>query len=140
VLIGDLLQAESELSDAKKREELDATIRQARVLVLREAGLPPTTPADDERLAPLKEKLRAKAKELLIDEELRRRKAVKMNLANEGFEARKKEEEVSMKKRKAEQDANWEGALRVCCFASFGAHARAGSEPRAARRFVAQFQ
>ena len=37
------------------------------------------------------------------------RRAVKMNLANEGFEARKKEEEVAGKKRKAEEDARWEG-------------------------------
>jgi len=36
------------------------------------------------------------------------RRAVKMNLANEGFEARKKEEEVTAKKRKAEDDARWE--------------------------------
>lgn len=34
-----------------------------------------------------------------------------MNLANEGHEARKKEEEVAAKKRKAEDDANWEGTL-----------------------------
>ena len=33
-----------------------------------------------------------------------------MNLANEGLEARKKEEEVNAKKRKAEEDARWEGA------------------------------
>lgn len=33
-----------------------------------------------------------------------------MNLANEGFEARKKDEEVSVRKRKAEDDKNWEGA------------------------------
>lgn len=32
-----------------------------------------------------------------------------MNLANEGFEARKKEEEVAERKRKAEDDARWEG-------------------------------
>lgn len=37
------------------------------------------------------------------------RRAVKMNLANEGFEARKKDEEVAAKKRKAEDDARWEG-------------------------------
>ena len=37
------------------------------------------------------------------------RRAVKMNLANEGLEAKKKEEEVMAKKRKAEEDANWEG-------------------------------
>jgi len=39
------------------------------------------------------------------------RRAVKMNLANEGFEARKKEEEVTAKKRKAEDDARWEGTV-----------------------------
>lgn len=89
-------------------------------------------PEGDYRLNSLtpswKDQLRAKAKEMLIDEEVRRRKyvtftstqpfetnslllgrAVKMNLANEGLEARKKEEEVSAKKRKAEEDANWEG-------------------------------
>ena len=34
-----------------------------------------------------------------------------MNLANEGLEARKKEEEVNARKRKAEEEARWEGAL-----------------------------
>ena len=32
-----------------------------------------------------------------------------MNLANEGLEAKKKEDEVTAKKRKAEEDASWEG-------------------------------
>jgi len=32
-----------------------------------------------------------------------------MNLANEGLEARKKDEEVAAKKRKAEEDKAWEG-------------------------------
>lgn len=32
-----------------------------------------------------------------------------MNLANEGLEARRKEEEVVSKKRKAEEDKAWEG-------------------------------
>ena len=32
-----------------------------------------------------------------------------MNLANEGLEARKKEEEVVARKRKAEEDKAWEG-------------------------------
>ena len=36
-----------------------------------------------------------------------------MSLANEGFEARKKEEEVNAKKRKAEEDAQWEGVSRL---------------------------
>jgi DnaJ family protein C protein 8 len=32
-----------------------------------------------------------------------------MNLANEGLEARKKDEEVATRKRKAEEDKQWEG-------------------------------
>jgi DnaJ family protein C protein 8 len=32
-----------------------------------------------------------------------------MNLANEGLEARKKDEEVTQRKRKAEEDKVWEG-------------------------------
>jgi hypothetical protein len=34
-----------------------------------------------------------------------------MNLANEGLEARKKDEEVALRKRKAEEDKQWEGTL-----------------------------
>ncbi|KAG1731669.1 hypothetical protein EDD22DRAFT_990104, partial [Suillus occidentalis] len=55
-----------------------------------------------------KVQLRAKVKDLLIEEEVRRRKAIKMNLANEGLEARKKEEEVATRNRKAEEDKTWE--------------------------------
>lgn len=38
-------------------------------------------------------------------------RAIKMNLANEGLEARKKDEEVAAKKRKVEEDKVWEGML-----------------------------
>ncbi|KZV73038.1 DnaJ-domain-containing protein [Peniophora sp. CONT] len=107
-----LKKAESELGEPTKREELDAAIRQARNLLLKDLGLPPATPADNPKLVdlkpPFKDQLRAKSRELLIDEEVRRRKAVKMNLANEGLEARKKEEEVNARKRKAEHEASWE--------------------------------
>ncbi|KAH9959582.1 DnaJ-domain-containing protein [Russula dissimulans] len=92
-----LKKAENELEDTAKREELDAGINQARSTLLK--GMSHTA---------FKAQLRQKSKELLIDEELRRRRSVKMNLANEGFEARKKEEEVTAKKRKAEDDARWE--------------------------------
>lgn len=34
-----------------------------------------------------------------------------MNLANEGLEARKKDDEVAARKRKAEEDKAWEGGL-----------------------------
>ncbi|THV07318.1 DnaJ-domain-containing protein, partial [Dendrothele bispora CBS 962.96] len=107
-----LKKAESELSDPKKREELDAIINQARLVLLKSLALPMSTKDDDPALEslqpPFKVRLRAQAKDMLIDEEVRRRKAIKMNLANEGLEARKKDEEVAAKKRKAEEDKEWE--------------------------------
>ncbi|KAF8969208.1 DnaJ-domain-containing protein [Flammula alnicola] len=107
-----LKKAESELSDKAQREELDAVINQARTLVLKALNLPPTTAPTDSKLQGLdpsfKVRLRAQSKLLLIDEEVRRRKAIKMNLANEGLEARKKDEEVAQRKRKAEDDKSWE--------------------------------
>ncbi|KAG5339810.1 J domain-containing protein spf31 [Termitomyces sp. T112] len=107
-----LKKAESELSDKDKRENLDAVINQARLMILKALNLPSSTPDTDPTLKGLepsyKVRLRLQSKELLIDEEVRRRKAVKMNLANEGLEARKKDEEVAAKKRKAQEDKQWE--------------------------------
>ncbi|RDX57298.1 DnaJ-domain-containing protein [Lentinus brumalis] len=107
-----LKKAESELTDKTKRDELDAVINQARLVLLKTLGLPTTTRDDDPKLKnltpPWRQQLLAQSKQFLIDEEVRRRKAVKMNLANEGLEARKKEDEVNAKKRKAEEDARWE--------------------------------
>ncbi|KAG6856894.1 hypothetical protein H0H87_012475 [Tephrocybe sp. NHM501043] len=107
-----LKKAESELSDKDKREDLDAVINQARTMILKALNLPTSTSDTDPRLKglepPYKVRLRLQSKELLIDEEVRRRKAIKMNLANEGLEARKKDEEVAAKKRKVQEDKQWE--------------------------------
>ena len=76
-----LLQAESELSDKTKREELDALIAEARLVVLKANSLPSTTQDDDPKLKalnpPFRVQLRVKTKELLIEEEVRRRKCVR---------------------------------------------------------------
>ncbi|KAF8920402.1 hypothetical protein CPB85DRAFT_1211641 [Mucidula mucida] len=107
-------KAESEVTDKAKREELDAIIKQARTLVLKRLTppLPASTPDNDPALRglvpPFKVQVRAQSRELLIEEEVRRRKAIKMNLANEGLEARKKDEEIASKKRKVEEDKHWE--------------------------------
>lgn len=106
---------------------------QARVVLLKSLQLPTTTADNDPKLKelnpPWRQQFLAQAKELLIEEEVRRRKsvssrlsykrlliqvlarAVKMNLANEGLEAKKKEDEVTARKRKAEEDAQWEGTF-----------------------------
>jgi DnaJ family protein C protein 8 len=73
-------QAESELSDVAKRADLDAVIMEARILLLREFNppLPASTPDSDPALKALgkqwKAMMRAKCKDMLIDEEVRRRK------------------------------------------------------------------
>ncbi|CAE6519114.1 unnamed protein product [Rhizoctonia solani] len=107
-----LKKAEAELSDQAKRDELDAVMLEARAQTLKANSLPPGTNDTDSRVLALvpsfKEQIRARARDILIDEEVRRRKAIKMNLANEGLEARRKEEEATAKKRKAEEDARWE--------------------------------
>ncbi|KAJ3995753.1 chaperone regulator [Lentinula boryana] len=115
-----LKKAESELSEKAKRDELDALIAQARTLLVREMGWSGMNSkaikeleASEEIIAlggvkVWREKVRAKTKELLIDEELRRRKALQLALANEGLEARKKDEEVASRKRKADEDKAWE--------------------------------
>ena len=75
------MQAESELSDEKRREEIDAVVLQARLLLLKANELPTSIEDDDPRLKkltpPYKTQLRVKSKELLIDEEVRRRKYAK---------------------------------------------------------------
>lgn len=73
-----MIQAESELSDPKKREELDAIIKEARIQLLRSLSLPTNIPDDDQRLGdlvpPFKTQLRQASKNMLIEEEVRRRK------------------------------------------------------------------
>ncbi|KAN0092960.1 hypothetical protein V8E55_003744 [Tylopilus felleus] len=136
-----LKKAESELSDTNKRTELDAAIASARTTLLRALSLPSNLTDDDPRLknladdpkmmaqgltTPWKIMLKEKVKEVLIEEELRRRKAIKMNLANEGLEARKKEEEVATRKRKAEEDKAWEESResRVDSWRSFNSSSK----------------
>ncbi|KAB5594867.1 J domain-containing protein spf31 [Ceratobasidium theobromae] len=107
-----LKKAEADLSNQPKRDELDAVMLEARAQTLKAHSLPTGTSDTDPRVLALvpsfKDQIRACAKDILIDEEVRRRKAIKMNLANEGLEARRKEEEAAAKKRKAEEDAQWE--------------------------------
>lgn len=82
-------QAEAELSDTNKRTELDATIASARSTLLRALSLPPNLTDDDPRLknladdpkmqaqgltTPWRIMLKEKIKEVLIEEEVRRRK------------------------------------------------------------------
>ncbi|KAL8280196.1 hypothetical protein RQP46_007526 [Phenoliferia psychrophenolica] len=107
-----LKKAETELLIPEKRKALDETIGDARMLVLRELGLVRTLPDDDENLVKLKpdlkERVRVKTKEILIDDELRRRRVMKMTMIAEGAEAKRVEDSIEKRKRKVEDDKRWE--------------------------------
>lgn len=109
-----LKKASTQLLDEDKRKTLDETVISARMLVLKEQyGLPTTT--DIHTNATLlsdtslfEERVRKQTKELMIDDELRKRKMNKLRHKMEGEEERKREEEVTARKRKAEEKERWE--------------------------------
>ena len=127
------------------------------MLVLRELGLARELPDDNEKLVllglgrgkvvaereedikkgTLKDRVKKKTKEILIDDELRRRRFVplsviagdgsltfrvwnrvqKMTMIAEGAEASRVEEAVEKRKRKVEDDKRWEGQSTPSTFA-----------------------
>lgn len=68
-----LLQAEAELSDQAKRDELDAVMLEARAQTLKASSLPigisDTDPRVLELVPSLRDQVRARAKDMLIEEE-----------------------------------------------------------------------
>ncbi|KAK4046735.1 DnaJ sub C member 8 [Microbotryomycetes sp. JL201] len=109
-----LKKASGELLDADKRKALDETLQDARMLVLRAEGLPRDTPDNHEKVKAMKnpdfkERVRIKAKEIIIDEELRRRRVTKMTMIAEGAEAKRQEDALAERKRKIEDKQRWEG-------------------------------
>lgn len=109
-----LKKASTHLLDEEKRKTLDETVISARFLVLKEQfNLPTTTdpktsPILQSCQPPFEERVRAQTKELMIDDELRKRKMNKLRHKMEGEEERKKEEEMKARKRKAEEKERWE--------------------------------
>lgn len=101
-----LKKAQAELMDEKTRERLDEAIADARMLLIRENKWTVDSPELKEE--GFKKVWREKTKEVLIDNELRRRKQLKAQLAEEGREMRKAEAEVEERKRKREAEKEWE--------------------------------
>lgn len=67
---------------------------------------------DDPRLTdlspPFEQQIRAKGREILVEDELARRRKQKLAYANEGAEKARAEAEVAARKRKVEEQAKWE--------------------------------
>jgi len=101
-----LKKAQAELMDEKKRERLDEAIADARMLLIRERKW--TVDSPELKTPEFAKDWREKSKEVLIDNELRRRKQLKAQLAEEGREQRKADLEVEERKRKRENEQAWE--------------------------------
>ncbi|GAA6059715.1 hypothetical protein JCM10212_000243 [Sporobolomyces blumeae] len=108
-----LKKASTELADPTKRAPLDETLQDARMLVLREVGLKPDVSDSHDKVVAMKdpdfkERVRRKAKEIMIDDELRRRRVQKMTMIAEGAEAKRVEDALAERKRKADEKERWE--------------------------------
>jgi DnaJ family protein C protein 8 len=101
-----LKKAQAELTDEKKRLRLDEAIADARMVLIRERKWTVDTP--ELKTTEFQVDWREKTKEVLIDNELRRRKQLKAQLAEEGREQKKREAEVEERKRKRQSEQAWE--------------------------------
>ncbi|EGX53499.1 hypothetical protein TWF173_010473 [Orbilia oligospora] len=101
-----LKKAQNELMEEKTRVRLDEAIADARMLLIRERKW--TVDHPDLQSEAFKKDWREKTKEVLIDNELRKRKQMKAQMAEEGREQRKADAEIEARKRKRENEQAWE--------------------------------
>jgi DnaJ homolog subfamily C member 8 len=101
-----LKKAQTELMDDKVRARLDESIADARQLLLREKGW--TVDSEELRTDEFRRLWRDKAREVLVDDEMRRRRQARVQMREEGLQQQKEEEEVELRKRKREHEVQWE--------------------------------
>ncbi|KAL2761162.1 hypothetical protein ACRALDRAFT_1078405 [Sodiomyces alcalophilus JCM 7366] len=101
-----LKKAQVELMDEKHRERLDEAIADARMLLIRENKW--TVDSEELKTPEFAKKWREKTREVLIDNEHRRRRQLKGQLQEEGREQRKQDEELDQRKRKRQHEQDWE--------------------------------
>lgn len=101
-----LKKAQTELLDEKHRERLDEAIADARMLLIRERKW--TVDSPELKTPEFATDWRVKTREVLIDNELRRRKQMKAQMQEEGRQQRKEDEEIADRKRKRDHEQAWE--------------------------------
>lgn len=106
-----LKKAQTELMDEKHRERLDEAIADARMLLIRENKW--TVDSEELKTDDFAKKWREKAKDVLIDNEQRRRRQMKAQMQEEGREQRRVDEEVEERKRKRKHEQDWEATRDV---------------------------
>ncbi|KAI0520920.1 DnaJ domain-containing protein [Xylaria bambusicola] len=101
-----LKKAQTELMDEKHRERLDEAIADARMLLIRENKW--TVDSPELKTQSFAKKWRDKTREVLIENEVRRKRQAKAQLQEEGREQRKVDEELDARKRKRQHEQDWE--------------------------------
>ncbi|GAB0133739.1 hypothetical protein EsDP_00002136 [Epichloe bromicola] len=101
-----LKKAQTELMDEKHRERLDEAIADARMLLIRENKW--TVDSPELKTSDFAKKWREKSKEVLIDNEHRRRRQIKAQMQEEGRELRKQDADLEERKRKRQHEQDWE--------------------------------
>jgi len=101
-----LKKAQTELMDEKHRARLDEAISDARMLLIRENKW--TVDSPELKTDDFAKKWRDKTREVLIDNEHRRRRQMKAQMQEEGREQRKQDAEIEERKRKRQHDQDWE--------------------------------
>ncbi|KAI5868469.1 DnaJ domain-containing protein [Durotheca rogersii] len=101
-----LKKAQTELMDEKHRERLDEAIADARMLLIRENKW--TVDSPELKTDDFSKKWRDKTREVLIENELRRKRQLKAQMQEEGREQRKAEQEIEDRKRKRQHEQDWE--------------------------------
>jgi DnaJ family protein C protein 8 len=92
--------------DDKMREELDSAIATARRMLIDENGW--TIHHPDLTTPAFYEELRAKSRDVLIEDELARRRKRVIQMAEEGRQRAEEEAQEIARKRKREADQHWE--------------------------------
>lgn len=101
-----LRKAQTELMDEKHRERLDESIADARMLLIRENKW--TVDSEELKTPEFAKMWRAKAREVLVQDEHRRRKLAKAMMQEEGREQKKQDDELEERKRKRQHEQDWE--------------------------------
>ncbi|KAI9829863.1 MAG: hypothetical protein M1819_005961 [Sarea resinae] len=103
-----LKKAQTELMDEAHRTRLDEAIADARMLLIREHKW--TVDSPELKTDDFAKEWREKTKEVLIDNEMRRRKQLKAQMQEEGRAQKKEDEEIEARKRKRDHDVAWEAS------------------------------
>ncbi|KAG4303557.1 hypothetical protein PCANB_000005 [Pneumocystis canis] len=101
-----LKKAESDLMDTKIRERLDTAFATARRMLIKERKWDLNHPELTTDV--FQNDVREKTKHVLIDDELRRRKARQIQMAEEGRQKKILEDEAEERKRKKDFEKAWE--------------------------------